>query len=112
MTIWLDAHLSPAVAAWITTQFSIGAVAVRERGLRASKDREIFFAAREAKAIVMTKDSHFAWLVRKLGPPPQVIWLTFGNTSNVRLKEILERNLTQALAFIQAGESLVEINAE
>jgi predicted nuclease of predicted toxin-antitoxin system len=38
---------------------------------------------------VMTKDSDFVDLVERLGSPPQVIWLTYGNTSNARLRHIL-----------------------
>jgi predicted nuclease of predicted toxin-antitoxin system len=56
MTIWLDAQLSPAMAPWVWAQFSVTAVAVRDLGLRDSRDREIFFAARRAGAVVMTKD--------------------------------------------------------
>ncbi len=107
----MDAQLSPAIAPWISAQFSVTAVAVRDLGLRDSKDREIFLAARPAGAVVMTKDIDFAWLQQGLGPPPQLIWLTFGNTSNAHLKRILARNLGQALGFIQAGEPLVEISA-
>jgi predicted nuclease of predicted toxin-antitoxin system len=110
MTIWLDVQLSPAMAPWISAQFSVTAVAVRDLGLRDSKDREIFLAARCEGAVVMTKDSDFAWLQQELGPPPQPIWLTFGNTSNMHLKQILARNLGRALGFIQAGEPLVEIS--
>ena len=86
------------------------AVAVRELGLRDSKDREIFLAARRAGAVVMTKDSDFVWLQQELSPPPQLIWLTFSNTSNAHLKLILARNLGRALGFIHAGEPLVEIS--
>jgi predicted nuclease of predicted toxin-antitoxin system len=41
MTVWLDAQLSPAIAPWISVQFSVAAVAVRDLGLRDSTDREI-----------------------------------------------------------------------
>jgi len=111
MTLWLDAQLSPAIATWISAQFSLTAVAIRDLGLRDSKDRGIFLSARHAGAVVMTKDSDFVWLQQELGPPPQLIWLTFGNTSNAHLKEILTRNLDRALGFIQAGEPLVVISA-
>jgi len=33
-TIWIDAQLSPAIAAWITSHFAVTAVAVRDLGLR------------------------------------------------------------------------------
>lgn len=111
MTIWLDAQLSPAIAAWITMQYCVPAIALRDLGLRDATDREIFFAARASDAIVMTKDSDFVRLLEVNGPPPKVIWLTCGNTSNSRLKEILTDTLEQALKLLQSGEQLVEINA-
>jgi len=111
MKIWLDAQLSPALAPWMSAQFAVSAVAVRDLGLRDCRDREIFFAAREALAILITKDSDFVRLLEKFGPAPQVIWLTFGNTSNARLKEIFTETLTTALGLIQGGEVVVEISA-
>ena len=111
MTIWLDAQLSPAIAAWITAQYSVPAVALRDLGLRDATDREIFFAARTSDAIVMTKDSDFVRLLEINGTPPKIIWLTCGNTSNDRLKEILAGTLAKALELLESGEHLVEINA-
>lgn len=73
MTIWTDAHLSPAIAKWITENYPAQAIALRDLGLRDATDRQIFEAARQAGAVVMTKDSDFVELVRRLGPPPQVI---------------------------------------
>ena len=43
------------------------------------------------------------------GPPPKIIWLTCGNTSNARMQEILATSLPGALAMLEAGEELVEI---
>jgi predicted nuclease of predicted toxin-antitoxin system len=34
MTIWVDAHLSPAIATWITNTFGVTALALRDVGLR------------------------------------------------------------------------------
>ncbi len=34
MIIWVDAHLSPAIATWITQTFSVTALALRDVGLR------------------------------------------------------------------------------
>ena len=115
MTIWIDAHLSPAIALWITRMFAtrtfaIPAFALRDVGLRDAEDTEIFEAARSKEVIFMTKDSDFVELFDRLGPPPQIIWLTFGNTSNARLREILGETLLTALELLQAGESLVEIS--
>ena len=110
MIIWLDAQLPPSAAAWITSTFGIEARAVRDLGLRDALDPAIFQAARNAGAVVMTKDSDFVEMVRRLGTPPQVLWLTCGNTSNARLREILSRDLPAALARLEGGESLIEIS--
>ncbi len=111
MTIWIDSQLSPAIAKWITESFPVQAVALRDLGLRDATDRQIFAAAKQAGAVVMTKDSDFAELVNRYGAPPQVIWLTCGNTSNARLKQILTTTLPQAIALLDTGEPLVEIYA-
>lgn len=111
MTIWIDAQMSPAIAAWVSSNFAVNAVAVRDLGLRDAEDNEIFEVARRENAIVMTKDSDFVLLLDRLGAPPQVIWVTCGNTSNARLKEILMNTLPKALELLESGEELVEINA-
>ncbi len=111
MIIWLDAQLSPALAPWIQANFEVEARALRDVGLRDSTDREIFRAAQVAGAIVMTKDSDFVTLQNQFGGPPQIIWLTCGNTSNRYLRELLKRALPDALALLEAGEHLVEISA-
>jgi predicted nuclease of predicted toxin-antitoxin system len=110
MTIWVDAHLSPAIATWISTTLEIEAVALRDLGLRDAEDTEIFQVAKAQRAILMTKDSDFVDLVERLGSPPQIIWLTCGNTSNARLREILSETLSRALELLAAGETLVEIS--
>jgi len=107
--IWLDAHLSPAIAHWITAEFQHPAQAVRDLGLRQAKDPQIFEAARIPGVIIMTKDADFVDLVERLGAPPQVIWLTCGNTSSAALCGILLERLPKALLMLSRGETVVEI---
>ncbi len=107
MTLWLDAHLSPRIARWVTKRFRVIAQPLREIGLREAED--IWTAARDARVVLITKDADFEDRVRRLGPPPQVIWLTCGNTSEAHLKLILEARLEAALALLKSGEPLVEI---
>jgi len=97
MTIWVDAHLSPAIATWITSTFGIEAIALRDLGLRDAEDPEIFEAARAQNAVVS---------------PPPIIWLTCGNTSNAKLRKILSETLPRALELFAAGETLVEISGD
>ena len=111
MKLWLDAHLSPRLASWLEEMFDLEVLATQaDTLLVSSKDRAIFLAAKNAGAVVMTKDSDFVDLLDLLGPPPQVIWITCGNTSNRMLKRILSATLRDALKLIQNGEPLVEIS--
>jgi len=109
LTVWIDAQLSPRLASWLQESFGIEAVSVRDLGLRDAEDTDIFEAARDARAIVLTKDQDFVHLVDRLGPPPQVLWVTAGNTSTEYLKSLLERALPTALDLLDKGEPLVEI---
>jgi len=43
------------------------------------------------------------------GPPPQVIWLTCGNTSNPALRRLLEISWPTVATMLARGEALVEI---
>lgn len=110
MTIWIDAQLSPAIATWIREEFQVDAVAIRELGLRNATDLEIFTAAGKESVTVMTKDADFPQILETKGPPPQIIWITCGNTSNTHLKVILKKTLRNAIKFLDSGENLVEIS--
>jgi len=111
MKIWIDAQLSPQIASWITSEFEIDAVAVRDIGLRDADDNQIFQKAKAADCVVMTKDRDFLNLLDQYGPPPKVLWLTCGNTSNAALKELLIKTLSNALDLLDAGEQMVEISS-
>jgi predicted nuclease of predicted toxin-antitoxin system len=108
--VWVDAQLSPTLAPWISERFGIEAFSVKYLGHRDASDREIFEAARSAGVVVMTKDIDFVRLLEKHGPPPQVLWVTLGNTSNRRMREVLEEVFSAAVSLLEAGEPLVEIS--
>jgi predicted nuclease of predicted toxin-antitoxin system len=109
MTIWLDAHLSPRTAVWIASEFGFTAKPLREIGLRDAEDYEIFQAAKEAGAVLLTKDTDFVHLLERHGSPPKILWLTCGNTSELALRQLLEKHLLVAVELLESGESLVEI---
>jgi predicted nuclease of predicted toxin-antitoxin system len=67
----------------------VSAIAVRELGLQSATDAQIFFAARQAGATIITKDQDFVRLLERHGAPPQIIWVT---------------------CLLAAGEPLVEIS--
>lgn len=111
MRLWLDAQLSPALCGWLRDEFQLEATPVRDLGLLEAVDQDIFLAARNQADIVMTKDRDFVGLLERLGPPPKVIWITAGNTSNRNLKRILAETLSDALSLLEGGEALVEIHS-
>jgi predicted nuclease of predicted toxin-antitoxin system len=110
MTIWVDAQLSPSIALWMNLNFpDIEAKSLRSIGLRDAMDQEIFERGKLENVVIMTKDSDFVGLLQRFGPPPKVILVTSGNTSNSRMKKILSNSLEKALNFLKKGESLVEL---
>lgn len=83
---------------------------MRDIGLRDASDTDIFAAAKEAAVTVITKDSDFRDLLERLGPPPQVVWITCGNTSNARLELLFQSVFARVLAMIAQDEPLIEIS--
>jgi predicted nuclease of predicted toxin-antitoxin system len=109
MILWIDAQLSPALASYLARAFGVEASHVRDFDLVGATDPEIFAAAGRAGAVVLTKDRDFVDLVRRRGSPPQIIWVTCGNTSNREMTRILGATFAQARALLAAGEAVVEI---
>ena len=109
MKIWLDAQLSPSLAVWLSRRFKLEVAAIRDLGLRNAEDREIFDAARKADVVVVTKDRAFVDLLERYGPPPKVLWVTCGNTSNARMRSVLAKEFPSALELLNGGEALVEL---
>lgn len=111
MTIWIDAQLSPSLALWINQNFDdLEAESIWALGLRNATDIEIFQQAKKANVILMSKDDDFAQLVQSIGPPPSIILITCGNTSNAKMREILSKQLLLVIDLIKKGEPLVEIS--
>ena len=110
MILWIDVQLSPALARWISDTFGVAAHAVRDLGLREAKDLVIFHAARDAGAVIMSKDSDFVLLLERFGPPPQILWVTCGNTSNARLRDVFRKGFPEVRTRLEQGEPLVEIS--
>jgi predicted nuclease of predicted toxin-antitoxin system len=110
MMIWIDAQLSPSIAHWIIGEFGFESSPLRDLGLRDAEDLIIFNAARQANAIILTKDKDFVLLLEQFGPPPRIIWLACGNTSNSVLKTLLSVTLAEAVRVLEDGESIVEVS--
>jgi predicted nuclease of predicted toxin-antitoxin system len=102
-------QLPPMLAAWMRATRSIECLPVRDLNLQRASDREIFAAARRADVVVMTKDADFVELLEKHGAPPRVILVTCGNTSNARLRSLVQTAWPTIQEMLDRGEVLVEL---
>jgi predicted nuclease of predicted toxin-antitoxin system len=104
----VDAQLPPALARWLTDQDE-QAEHVADLGLLFASDLEIWRAAEERAAVIVSKDEDFALRAQLSDTGPPVVWVRSGN---VRTGELLRRwsqlwpGVREALG---RGERLVEI---
>jgi len=108
--MWLDSHLSRKIAKWIREDLGVPCRHISDIGRREEGDVEFFHAARAAGVILITKDDDLPRLLRELGPPPKIIWLTCGNTSNTVLRRLFATRLNAALDTLAGAESLVQLD--
>lgn len=112
LTFWFDTHISPSVAKWMIETYKVNACILRKLGLIDADDIEIFKSARESNAIFVSKDKDIKELIEQNGPPPKLIRLTCGNTSNRALKSILQNNFNSIIdALIVDNGYFLEITS-
>lgn len=109
MIFWVDAQLPPNLADWLRWTFKVEAYALRELGLRDADDLEIFKRAQQEGIVLISKDSDFVELLLRQQPPPQLLWVTCGNTTNQRLQELFDEVFPQALQLLLEGHVVVEL---
>lgn len=59
--------------------------------------------------MLVSKDSDFIELILRRGIPPRLLWVTCGNLTNRRLRELFSSVFEQSVQLLQAGENIVEI---
>lgn len=109
LVYWLDAQLPPQLAPWLTSTFGVEAYSVGYLGYRDASDETIFLAARAAGVVIISKDADFLDRVIRLGQPPQLLYVTCGNTSRARLTELFTHTFAQAHTLFTGGEAVVEV---
>src|SRR5205823_4055514 len=110
MDVWLDNHLSPKLAPWLSERHAVRCRHVREIGLNRSDDGSIFESARRAGACILTRDDDFAELVISRGAPPQVALIVGPTMLADQLRMALALRIDAAFELLRVGEPLVEIN--
>ena len=90
MKLLFDANLSPALAKRLVGEFPDSAH-VRDVGLAAASDAEIWNFAKANGFAIVSKDTDFRERSFVDGFPPKVIWLDVGNAGTDAIVSVLHR---------------------
>jgi len=104
----VDAQLPPALARRIES-LGYDAQHVFDVGLATASDDRIRRHAGQTAAVIVTKDEDFA-VHRIMHPGPPIVWIRTGNTRRAELLRSFETKLSEIVAAIEAGETLVELS--
>jgi predicted nuclease of predicted toxin-antitoxin system len=94
-----DENLSPVLPAALANCYD-GSQHVRDAGLRASPDANVWAYAARNELVIVTKDSAFRQRSFLLGYPPKVIWIAPGNCSTRAVEALLRRRLAEVTEFL------------
>lgn len=98
MKLLFDQNLSPRLVAQLATEF-LGSTHVRDVGMAASPDPDVWaYAAANGLAIV-SKDTDFQQRALLYGHPPKVIWVRLGNCTTAAVSALLRSRLADIQAF-------------
>ncbi len=84
MKLLFDANLSPALVAHLRAPYP-GSLHVRDIGLRAGSDAQIWERAKAEAFVIVSKDTDFRERSFVEGFPPKVIWLNLGNAGTLEI---------------------------
>lgn len=109
--IWLDTHISPAIAKWIKDHTGIQTKSAYVLEFHTLPDNEIYRRAKEyGNVILISKDADFPELISKLGAPPKLINIRIGNCNNRTLWGFIEPNIKKAIELLTTDDiDIIEI---
>jgi predicted nuclease of predicted toxin-antitoxin system len=94
-----DENLSPVLPAAFADCYG-ESQHVRDVGLKASLDTEVWAFAARNELVIVTKDSDFRQRSFLHGYPPKVIWIGLGNCSTRAVEALLRRRATEVTDFL------------
>ncbi len=103
MKILLDQNISFRVVSLLKTAFE-KIDHVKLIGLTDASDKEIWEHAFKNSYTIITFDSDFIDLATLKGTPPKIVWLRFGNSSNLKIANKLIAN-AEAIQNLANGDS-------
>ncbi len=99
MKLLFDENLSPLLPVALADCYR-ESQHVRDVGLRASPDADVWLYAARNDLVIVTKDSDFRQRSFLRGYPPKVIWIGLGNCSTKMVEDLLRRRITEVNEFV------------
>lgn len=103
MRLLFDENLAARLVKDIADLFP-GSTHVISLGLGGASDRAIWDRAAAEDLVMVTKDGDFHRLSVLFGPPPQVIWIRFGNCATGGIARLLRQRSDDIDAFVEDSE--------
>lgn len=107
MNILLDQNISFRLTQLLSNTFE-NVKQVKQLGLVDCSDLEIWSYAFRNNYTIVTFDSDFIDLANLKGSPPKIIWLRFGNASNLKIANKLISNASIISEFIISTSSEID----
>ncbi len=104
MKLLFDQNISFRILRKIETLFP-GSQQTKNLKLDGSSDIDIWEYASRNNYCIVTFDSDFIDISLLRGFPPKIIWLKMGNSSTVNIAEILIKNQTNIIEFLDSAEN-------
>lgn len=99
MKLLFDQNLSHRLVSQLTAEFP-GSAHVRDVGLAAAPDPDVWAYAATNGFIIVSKDTDFQQRALLYGQPPKVVWVRLGNCSTAAVATLLQSRLTDITAFV------------
>ena len=108
MRFLVDAQLPPALARMLAAK-GFEAEHVYDVELGEAEDNTIWAYAKQANAIIITKDEDFIVLASFDSNGPPIVWVRLGNTTKQALLVWFEPLLPAIISSLAEGNKLVEL---
>lgn len=98
MKLLFDQNLSHRLVGQLAAEFP-GSAHVRDVGLAASPDSDVWAHAAAHGFMIVSKDTDFQQRALLYGHPPKVIWVRLGNCSTAAVANLLRSRSADITAF-------------
>lgn len=98
MKLLIDQNLSHRLVGLLATEFP-GSTHVRDAGLAAAPDPDVWAHAAANGFVIVSKDTDFQQRALLYGYPPKVIWVRLGNCTTAAVGALLQARLADIQAF-------------